>query len=73
MFANGHARFSRLGQSISVPILLSHNLNPYVVLCSTVIPAASYAALYHLYILPRKRRRIAEYVFCSESVSLQSM
>ncbi|GFZ49378.1 hypothetical protein JCM24511_07498 [Saitozyma sp. JCM 24511] len=55
-------RFSRLGQSISVPILLSHNLNPYVVLCSTVIPAASYAALYHLYLLPRKRRRIAERV-----------
>jgi len=55
-------RFSRLGQRVSVPILLSHNLNPYVVLGSTVLPAAAYVALYRLYLLPRKRRRIAEYV-----------
>ncbi|KAK4687510.1 hypothetical protein P7C73_g2607, partial [Tremellales sp. Uapishka_1] len=53
-------KFSRLGQKVSLPILLSQNLNPYVVFCSTVIPAASYTAMYHFYILPRKKRRISE-------------
>ena len=53
-------RFARLGQRISVPILLSADLNPYVVFGSTVLPAAVYVALYRLYLLPRKRRRITE-------------
>lgn len=52
--------FSRLGQAVSVPILLSPNLSPLVVLGSTLLPAASYAALYHFYLMPRQKRRIAE-------------
>lgn len=43
-----------------MPILLSPNLSPLVVLGSTLLPAASYAALYHFYLMPRKKRRIAE-------------
>lgn len=61
-------RFARLGQRISIPVLLSHNLNPYVVFGSTVLPAAAYVALYRLYLVPRKRRRIAEYVDVLRSI-----
>ncbi|EIW67351.1 hypothetical protein M231_02507 [Tremella mesenterica] len=52
-------KFNRLGQKITIPILLSQNLNPYIVFGSTVIPTVSYVALYRLYLLPRKRRRTA--------------
>jgi hypothetical protein len=52
-------RFSRLGQRISIPIMLSQNLNPYIVLGSTVLPFSAYAAAYHFIIMPRKKRRIA--------------
>ncbi|KAL7423448.1 hypothetical protein Q5752_001028 [Cryptotrichosporon argae] len=52
-------KFARLGQKVSIPILLAPDLNPYVVLASTVVPASAYAALHHFYLLPRKRRRIA--------------
>ena len=53
-------RFSRLGQKISLPIVLAHDLNPYVLAGATLLPAASYLALYHYYIQPRKKRRLAE-------------
>lgn len=55
-------RFSRLGQRISVPIMLSQNLNPYIVLGSTVLPFSMYAAAYQFVLMPRKKRRIAKYV-----------
>lgn len=60
---------SRLGQRISIPILLSHDPNPYVVFMSTVIPIASYILFHQFYILPRKKRRIAEYVLPIRSTS----
>lgn len=53
---------SRLGQRITIPVLLSHDLNQYVAFFSTVLPVASYVAVHHFFIIPRKRRRIAEYV-----------
>lgn len=51
---------SRIGQKISVPILLAPDLNPYVVAGAVVIPTAGWAALYHFYIEPRKHRKIHE-------------
>lgn len=53
-------RFSRLGQKVSIPIVLAHDLNPYVLAGVTLVPAASYLALYHYFIQPRKKRRLAE-------------
>ena len=53
---------SRLGQRITIPFLLTHDLNPYVAFFSTVLPIASYVAVHHFIIIPRKRRRIAQSV-----------
>lgn len=54
---------NRLGQKLALPILLSADRNPYVVLCTTVVPAAAYAALYHFYLLPQKHKRIANRIY----------
>ncbi|WVQ99858.1 hypothetical protein IAU59_007001 [Kwoniella sp. CBS 9459] len=51
-------RFNRLGQRISLPILLSERLDPKILLFSTIIPALSYAGLYRYVILPNKQRRL---------------
>lgn len=48
----------RLGQKITIPILLSADLNPYVVLGTAVLPAVSWAAAYHFWVLPKKQRDI---------------
>lgn len=56
---------SRVGQNIAIPILLSAELNPVVALCTTVIPATAWAAVYHLYILPRKQRLVKRCVLKS--------
>lgn len=54
---------SRVGQKLALPILLSPELNPLIGLCTTVIPASAWAALYHFYLLPRKQQRIKKYVY----------
>lgn len=45
---------------MSVPILLSQDLNPYIVLGSTVLPFTIYAAAYHFLITPRRKKRLAK-------------
>jgi DnaJ family protein C protein 11 len=55
-------RINRLGQKMALPILLSQNLNPYVVLGSTVLPALSFVALHHLYLQPRRKGKIEGFV-----------
>lgn len=50
----------RLGQRVTLPILLSADLNPYVVLGTTVIPAVGWAATYHFWVRPKKERAIKE-------------
>ena len=39
--------------------MLSQNLNPYIVLGSTVLPFSAYAAAYHFVLMPRKRIKAA--------------
>lgn len=53
-------RVSRLGQKLSVPILLSQSASPRMILGSIVIPGIGIASLQYFYLRPRKRRRIAE-------------
>jgi DnaJ family protein C protein 11 len=55
-------RFSRLGQRITLPVMLTHDLNPYVLFGVTVVPAVGYLAAHRYIIQPRKRRQIAESV-----------
>ncbi|GMK59100.1 hypothetical protein CspeluHIS016_0701150 [Cutaneotrichosporon spelunceum] len=50
--------FGRLGQRIRIPILLSFDANPRVVLWATVLPIAGWAAFYNLYMVPRKKKQI---------------
>lgn len=50
--------FGRVGQRIRIPILLSFDANPHVVLWSTVLPITAWAAFYHWWMVPRKQRRI---------------
>ncbi|KAL7416167.1 hypothetical protein BDY24DRAFT_257323 [Mrakia frigida] len=57
-------RFFRLGQSVTLPILLTRALDAQHLILSALLPCAAYTALHHLYLAPRKRsratRRIAE-------------
>ncbi|WWC63149.1 uncharacterized protein I303_105749 [Kwoniella dejecticola CBS 10117] len=53
-------KFNRLGQRLSIPVLLSERLSPTVIFCSTVIPAVTYLGAYRYVILPRKKRRLKE-------------
>ncbi|KAK1926987.1 hypothetical protein DB88DRAFT_5933 [Papiliotrema laurentii] len=55
-------RFSRLGQRITLPVMLTHDLNPYVLFGVTVVPAVGYLAAHRYIIQPRKRRQIADRV-----------
>lgn len=55
-------RINRLGQKISIPILLAERLDPFILLGSTLIPAAAYASIYKLYLLPRKKRALKDRV-----------
>lgn len=50
-------RLWRLGQRVSIPIMLSQNVDPRVLFFSTVVPATSVFALHHLYLEPRRRQR----------------
>lgn len=52
-------RISRLGQRLSIPILLSHSASIQQVLLAVIIPGASIITLQHFYLTPRRRRRIA--------------
>ncbi|OXC69014.1 hypothetical protein AYX13_02303 [Cryptococcus neoformans] len=55
-------KINRLGQKISIPILLAERLDPFILLGSTLIPAAAYASIYKLYLLPRKKRALKDRV-----------
>ncbi|WWD18942.1 hypothetical protein CI109_103398 [Kwoniella shandongensis] len=55
-------KINRLGQRISIPILLAERLDPTVLLFSALLPAVSYAGLYRYYLLPRKKERLRERV-----------
>lgn len=50
---------SRLGQKISLPIILSSTFDPSLAVSFTVVPALSVIALNHFVIGPRKRRRVS--------------
>lgn len=47
----------RLGQRVSIPIMLSQNVDPTVLFFSTVVPATSILALHHLYLEPKRKQR----------------
>ncbi|WRT68254.1 uncharacterized protein IL334_005230 [Kwoniella shivajii] len=53
-------KMNRLGQRISLPVLLSERLSPTILFFSTIIPAATYMGAYRYVILPRKKRRLRE-------------
>ncbi|WVR07398.1 hypothetical protein IAU60_004439 [Kwoniella sp. DSM 27419] len=53
-------KLNRLGQRVSIPILLSERLDVKVLFFSTIIPALSYAGIYRYYLLPRKARRLQD-------------
>lgn len=53
-------RINRLGQRLSVPILLSSAATPRLILGTILIPGASIASLQYFYLTPRSTRRIAE-------------
>ena len=52
-------RISRLGQRLSVPIMLSQAASPRLILSTIVIPSIGIASLQYFYLTPRKRRRIS--------------
>lgn len=52
-------RVNRLGQRLSVPILLSQAASPTAAICAVAVPGISIAALQHYYLEPVRRRRIA--------------
>lgn len=51
-------KLSRLGQSIALPIQLSHETDTLLALSFVVIPTASFVTAQYLFFKPRKRRRI---------------
>ncbi|EPQ31114.1 uncharacterized protein PFL1_01303 [Pseudozyma flocculosa PF-1] len=53
-------RVNRLGQKVMVPIQLSSEFRSDLVILFAALPAAGYTALHHLYLQPRKRRRITD-------------
>jgi len=53
-------RFNRLGQKLSIPVLLSERLSPTILAFSTIIPTITYIGAYRYVILPRKKRRLKE-------------
>ncbi|WVW85813.1 hypothetical protein I302_107851 [Kwoniella bestiolae CBS 10118] len=53
-------KFNRLGQRISIPILLSERLSPTIIFCSTVLPSIAYIGAYRYILLPRKKQRLRE-------------
>ncbi|KAN0065729.1 hypothetical protein ACQY0O_000859 [Thecaphora frezii] len=53
-------RVNRLGQKIVLPILLAPEFRSDLVLLCTALPAVGYTALHHLYLDPRRRRRITD-------------
>lgn len=55
-------RFFRLGQSVTLPILITRVLNAQTIVLSALVPCAAYTALHHLYLAPRKRTRAAKCV-----------
>ena len=62
-FAGGltmRLRFSRLGQRVSLPIVLTHDFNPYVLTGAIGLPTIAYLAAWKFFLEPRKQRRIAE-------------
>ncbi|KAK8854909.1 hypothetical protein IAR55_003648 [Kwoniella newhampshirensis] len=55
-------KFNRLGQRVSIPILLAERLEPTVFVLSALLPAVGYAGLYRYYLLPKKKERLRERV-----------
>ncbi|WVN90172.1 uncharacterized protein L203_105408 [Cryptococcus depauperatus CBS 7841] len=53
-------KFNRLGQKISVPILLSERIDPMILFGTTLLPAVTYAGVYKYYLVPRKKNRVKE-------------
>ncbi|KAK9893625.1 hypothetical protein P389DRAFT_163971 [Cystobasidium minutum MCA 4210] len=53
-------RLSRLGQRITMPIILSPNASARLVVSTVLLPSISIASLQYFYLTPRRRKRIAE-------------
>ncbi|PWN46537.1 hypothetical protein IE53DRAFT_322792, partial [Violaceomyces palustris] len=53
-------KVNRLGQKIVLPILISPDFAPDLILLFTLIPAVSMTALHHLVLKPRKRKRVSD-------------
>lgn len=52
-------RLSRLGQRLSIPILISQAASPRMIIASIAIPGVSIACAQYFYLEPRRRKRIA--------------
>lgn len=53
-------RFSRLGQKLNIPIIISPEFRPDLVTVCTVVPTLGLLAAEHLYFKPAKRRKIQD-------------
>lgn len=53
-------RVSRLGQRLTVPIILSANASARLVFSTVLLPGMSIASLQYFYLTPRRRKRIAQ-------------
>ncbi|RUS23257.1 hypothetical protein BC937DRAFT_89727 [Endogone sp. FLAS-F59071] len=53
-------RFSRLGQKIVVPVILSQDFNPYLAFWAVVLPASIAVIADQVIVKPRRNRRIAD-------------
>lgn len=56
-------RFMRLGQKITVPVIVASSFNATLATGFTVLPALAVVAANHFVVHPRKRKRISSCVF----------
>jgi DnaJ homolog subfamily C member 11 len=49
---------SRLGQRIILPVLLTQEFDPRLVVACTIVPSVSMMALETFYLKPRRQRRV---------------
>lgn len=53
-------RISRLGQRLSVPVILSTDASARLIFSTVLLPSVSIACLQYFYLTPRRRKRIAQ-------------
>jgi DnaJ homolog subfamily C member 11 len=55
-------RLSRLGQKITIPILVSPELNHRIIFWGTILPIVTMAAVEQIILMPRRQKKKAEFV-----------